>query len=167
MAISAAQIALNISATMISALDIGTVSYPLNYAPATNFTTGTGANQFDTVYTKTRTLTASATENLDLAGGLTSAFGATLTFTKIKGILVVASTANTNAVQVQRASSNGVPLFMAASDGVALTPGGMMLLTFPDSTGVAVTAGTGDILTVTNSAGSTSVTYDIVILGCA
>jgi hypothetical protein len=36
-----------------------------------------------------------------------------------------------------------------------------------DSTSVAVTAGTGDLLTVTNSAGSTSVTYDIIIIGAS
>jgi len=34
-----------------------------------------------------------------------------------------------------------------------------------DATTYAVTAGTGDLLKVANSAGGTSVTYDIVIIG--
>jgi len=36
-----------------------------------------------------------------------------------------------------------------------------------DATGIAVTAATGDLLTITNSAGSTTVSYDIVIIGCS
>lgn len=45
-------------------------------------------------------LAASASENLDLAGGLTDDFGATLTFTAIKEIIIHASSANTNNVLV-------------------------------------------------------------------
>ena len=66
-------------------------------------------------------------------------------------------------VQVTRPASNGVPLFLAASDGLQLNPGGVFL--FFDPVGVTVTAATGDILTVTNSAGTNVVTYDIVIVG--
>jgi hypothetical protein len=66
---------------------------------------------------------------------------------------------------VQRATANGVLLFMAALDGIALTPGAAFLAMFPDANGVAITAGTGDLLTITNSAGSTSVSYDIVLIG--
>jgi hypothetical protein len=44
-------------------------------------------------------------------------------------------------------------------------PGGMLVMTAPDATGLAVTAGTGDKLKLANSAGSTSVTYDVIILG--
>ena len=32
-------------------------------------------------------------------------------------------------------------------------------------TGVTVTAGTGDIIQVVNSAGGTSITYDIIVIG--
>jgi len=59
-----------------------------------------------------------------------------VTFTKIRAILFFAAVLNTNNVQVQRASSNGVPLFMAASGGMALTPGALFFAMFPDATAV-------------------------------
>lgn len=165
MATLSAQIRHSIEALMSNALDVGAVQYPVSYAAVNNLESGTGANQANQIWTDTRTLSASATEDLDLAGGLTDAFGATLTFTRVKAILVFAAAGNTNSVQVTRPASNGVPLFMAAGDGIALTPGASFAATFPDATGVAVTASTGDLLTLTNSAGSTSVTYTIVIIG--
>jgi hypothetical protein len=54
---------------------------------------------------------------------------------------------------------------MAASDGIQVQPGGIFLLVTPSSGGYAVTASTGDLITMTNSAGSTSVTYDVIIAG--
>lgn len=160
-----AQIAIKVAADFVNALDIGSVTYPVNFNSTKNLENGTGADQANQIFSDTRTLTGSATENLDLAGSLVDAFGATITFTKIKAIIVTAASANTNAVQVQREATNGVPLFMAASDGIAITPGGFFAASFPNATGIAVTASTGDLLTITNSAGSTSVTYTIVIIG--
>jgi hypothetical protein len=159
------KIQLAIAAALTTALDIGTAEYSPNFNQVFNLGDGTGADQANMIWSDTRTLTASATENLDLAGGLTNAFGATVTFSKLKAILVVASTGNTNSVQVTRPASNGVPLFMAAGDGVALTPGAAFAAVFPDANGVAVTGATGDLLTLTNSAGSTSVTYTIILIG--
>jgi hypothetical protein len=164
MTISAAQISMRFAAEQINALDLATGSFNLAWGPVWNFADGTGANQAKAVFSDTRTLTASATENLDLAGVLTDAFGATITMAKIKAIMITAASGNTNSVQVTRPASNGVVLFMAAGDGIALTPGAGVCAVFPDANGIAVTAGTGDLLTITNSAGSTSVTYTIAIL---
>jgi hypothetical protein len=92
--------------------------------------------------------------------------GATLTFTKIKAILVKAAEGNTNNVVVGGAASNGwVGPFGDVSDTVAVKPGGTLLLVAPNAAGYAVTAGTGDILKVANSGAGTGVTYDIVIVG--
>lgn len=126
---------------------------------------GTGASSADLMFHDQRTLTASGTEDLDLAGGLTNPFGATLTFVELRAILITAASGNTNNVNITRPASNGVPLFLAASDGIAVPPGGAFLWTCPADGKVTVTASTGDLLTITNSAGSTSVTYDVVILG--
>lgn len=142
-----------------------TASGPIDADWTTLLSSGTGANQASNIYTARRTLASGATENLDLYGSLTNAFGVTLNFTKIKAIMVKADSANTNDVQVQRASSNGVPLFMAASDGVQLRPGAWFVYVQPDSSGIAVTSGTGDILTFTNSTTGSSVIYDILIIG--
>lgn len=127
---------------------------------------GTGAAQASQVYQDTGSLGASASASIDLAGSLTNIFGATITFTKIKLIAVRATSTNNaaNTLAVIRGSSNGVPLFGAASGGFAgLNPGAWFI--YYDPTGITVTAGTGDILTLTNNAGTNTITYDIVIVG--
>lgn len=126
---------------------------------------GTGSGQADKVYSAQRTLAASATEDLDLAAVLAGVFGDTLSMAKIKAVFVQAAGGNTNDVQVTRPAANGVPLFIAAGDGIALGPGQTFLWCAPTGNGKAVTAGTGDLLTVTNSAGVTGVTYNIIIIG--
>jgi hypothetical protein len=153
--------------TQTNPLDLGTADFPFDVLASVALASGTGANQADVIFTDTRTLTASATENLDLAGVLTNAFGATVTMARVKAILIKAASGNTNDVQLTRPATNGVPLFLAASDGLPIRPGGFFAWCAPDATAIAVTGATGDILTVTNSAGSTSVTYDVVIVGAS
>lgn len=163
MALSAT-IKASLSATHTNVLDLATASFPLSIQQALTLTDGTGANQADRIFSDTRTLSASATEDLDLSGSLTNAYG-TVTFARIKAIFVIADSDNTNNVNVTRPASNGVPLFLAAGDGLPLRPGGIFMWACSDATGVAVTAGTGDLITFTNSAGSTSVDYSVVIIG--
>lgn len=139
------------------------------FGEATSFAaalaSGTGANQADLMFADQRTLSASATENLDLAGGLTDAFGTTLTFAKIKAIMVRAAPGNTNDVVIGGAASNAfVGPFGGTTPTVAVKPGGFLLL-FAPATGWTVTASTGDILKVANSSSGTSVTYDVVLIG--
>lgn len=154
-----------IDATYKNVLDIGTPTDNFLKKVAIELTNGTGANTADLMFHDQRTLSASATEDLDLAGVLASPFGATQTYVELRAILISAAAANTNNVNVQRAAANGVPLFLAAGDGLPVPPGGVFMWSCPADGKVAVTAGTGDLLTITNSAGSTSVTYDVVILG--
>jgi hypothetical protein len=165
MALSAT-IKAGISATHTSVLDLATATFPLSLFSSINLTDGTGASQADRIFSDSRTLAASATEDLDLSGALTNAYG-TVTFARIKAILIVADAGNTNNVNFSRPASNGVPLFLAASDGLPIRPGGVFLWACSDATGIAVTAGTGDLITLTNSAGSTAVTYSIVIIGAS
>ncbi len=161
------RINLDLTSTLTSVLDLVTASAPLVQTHQIDLATGTGADQADLIFSDTRTLTASATEDLDLAGVLTSAFGATLTFARIKLLRVRAAAANTNNVVVSRAAANGVPIFSAANDAIPVLPGGELWWVAPNAAAIAVTAGTGDLITVTNSAGSTSVTYDVVIIGAS
>lgn len=160
------KIVLNILGRLMSGQDLSTALDKLSKRASVSLTSGTGDGQANMIWHDRRTLAASATEDLDLAASLISAFGATLTFTKIKGIFVIASSANTNAVRVQRAAANGVPLFLAAEDGLDVLPGGFFAHVGPGA-GVTVTAATGDLLTITNSSSGTPVTYDIVIIGVA
>lgn len=167
MALVNTNLKVTLSSTLTSALDLVTGRAPLDYAKNIPLGDGTGADQADLIFHDQRTLAASGTEDLDLAGTLTDAFGATLTFARVKAVLVAAASGNTNDVQVTQPATDGVPLFLAASDGIAVRPGGLFLLAAPDATGVVVTTGTGDLLTVTNSAGSTGVTYDVVVIGAS
>jgi hypothetical protein len=146
--------------------DIAAPSQPFAKRAAALLTTGTSADQADLVFADTRTLAASATENLDLAGSLVDAFGNTLTFVEVCAILIVASDANTNDVVVGGAASNAFSgIFGDATDKLVVKPGGMALIAAPVNPAYAVVAATGDILKVANSAGGTGVTYDIVIIG--
>lgn len=128
---------------------------------------GVAANQADTLYVATLTLGASGTADLDLAGVLVGPLGgAALTFVKIKAILIRAALGNTNNVRVTRPASNGVPIFLAASDGLDIPPGGLFAYIAPGLAGIAtVTPATGDLITVTNSGAGTSVSYDVVLIG--
>lgn len=156
-----------IAAVFKNVLDLSTPTDNATVTAKIQLANGTGANSADLLFYDTRTLAASATEDLDLAGSLAGPFGASQVFVELRAIMVKAAAANTNNVQLTRPASNGVPLFMAAGDGIAIPPGGVFLWSCPADGKVTVTAATGDLLTLTNSAGSTSVTYDVVIIGAS
>jgi hypothetical protein len=167
MALTRTRVSVSLNATQTKPDDLSVPQDAIEYLKTLSFADGAGAGAANLVFHDQRTLAASATENLDLAGVLSDKFGQVLTFARIKAVLVVAASANTNSVNVTQPASNGVPLFLAAGDGVGVRPGGMFLWVAPDAAGAVVTAGTGDLLTVTNSAAGTSVTYDVLILGAA
>lgn len=160
----AATIRVSVSGQQTNPLDLGTATLPFDDSLTVALASGIGANQADRVFTDQRTLGPSATEDLDLAGVLVEAYGTTLTFAKLKAIIVKAAAGNTNDLNVTRPASNGVPLFLAAADGLTVRPGGVFAWVAP-GTGVTVTAGTGDLLTFTNAAAGTSITYDVVLIG--
>jgi hypothetical protein len=146
--------------------DVGTLKQEVAYSASASLSNGTGANQANALWLDTRTLAASATENLDLAGVLVDAFGNTLTFTKIKAVLVEADDTNVNDVVLGGAGSNPwLAPFGDASDTIKVKPGGFIMMVAPDANGLAVVASTGDILKVANSAGSSGVTYTIALVG--
>jgi len=162
------QMNFSLLSTLTNALDLGTAQLALAFNHPFSWASGTAINQADMIFADQRTLAASATEDLDVAGVLTNMLtGVAMTFARIKALGVYAAIANTNNVNVTRPASNGVPLFIAAGDGVAVRPGGMLVMIAPDVTGYLVTAATGDLITFTNSSGTTGVTYDVVIIGAS
>jgi hypothetical protein len=146
-------------------LDMSTPTDTLDKLAKIQLTNGTGANAADLCFHDTRTLAASGTEDLDLAGALAGPFGAAQVFAEVRAIMIKAAAGNTNNVRVSRPAANGVPLFLAASDGIDVPPGGVFLWSCPADGKLAVTAGTGDLITIANSAGGSTVTYDVVIVG--
>ena len=161
------KIALSVVANLTGTADLVTPSAPLTLQKTIRLASGTGAGQADLVFSDQRTIAASGNEDLDLAGVLSSALGSTLTFARVKALVVAAAAANANNVIITRPASNGVPIFAAASDAISVRPGGLFAWAASDATAVAVTAGTGDLINISNSGAGTSVTYDVVIIGAS
>lgn len=161
--------AANVALTARNTIDLGGSSANRALTLALELANGTGAGQADLAFTDTRTLAASGTEDLDLAGALTDPFGISQVFARVKLLVVTAAAGNTNNVVVSRPASNGFTLFSAASDAMPIRPGGFFLLAAgeADAVGHVVTASTGDLLTITNSSSGTAVTYSIAIVGCS
>jgi hypothetical protein len=148
--------------------DLTVPSANIVFAQQLNLDTGTGAGQADKVYVDTNTLGASGTVDIDLAGSLTDALGAALTFVRVKGIFLRAAVGNTNNVVLGGAAATQfVGPFGAAAHTIAVRPGGFFGIMSQDATGWAVGAGASDFLRVANSAAGTSVTYDILIIGAS
>ena len=159
------KVILKLVGTMTQATDLSSPVDNLARDYTIAYANGTGANQANMWWHDQRTLTASATEDLDLAGSLISVFGTTITLTSLKGVFVFAATANTNNVNVTRPAANGITWRLAAGDGIGLKPGAWVAWFDPSANGATVTAATADLITFTNSAGGTSVIYDVFLLG--
>lgn len=168
MALDTSSIVLSITGSESNPLDFTTGIAPIARTYQLMYSTGTGANAADRIWTDQRTIAASGTDDLDLAGVLVGAFGQTVTFARIRGLIVAASSANTNNVIVGNAASNGFVTWVGgATHTVTVRPGGLLCLANTDATGYAVTAGTGDLLRIANSGAGTSVTYDIYLIGAS
>ena len=126
------------------------------------------ASKADKIYTERVTLTASATETLDLAGSLVDALGAVCTFVAVKAIILVADAGNTNDVVIGGAAATQfVGPLGDATDKVKVRPGGFLACIAPDATGWQVGAGSSDNLKIANGGGTTSVTFDLIIIGAS
>lgn len=164
------RVRVELSATQRNALDLVAATAPLQMEKNLILRNGTGAGNADRMFTDQRPLAASTTEDLDLAGSLTDAFGATVTFARIKLIHIEALPTNVNNVVVGGAATNQFINWVgAATHQVVIRPGGSFTLTTgsADGTGYAVTAGTGDLLRIGNSGAGSEVKYNIVLIGCS
>lgn len=125
---------------------------------------GTADGKVDIQWSDTRTLAASANEDLDLAGVLADVFGGTFTAVEIASLYIEAAAANVNNVIFGPASTNGfLGPFGAATHRLTLGPDQFFAMSAPTA-GWAVTAGTGDKINIANSGSGSSVTYTIHIL---
>ena len=168
MTLSNTQLALSAIATLYGTPGLTTPQSALNLSSVVPLGSGTGANQADRMYTATRTLAASTGEDLDLAGTLTDAFGAVITFARIKALLFRSAAANANNIIIGNAATNGFISWVgSATDKLTLRPGGFFALVAPDATAYAVTAATADLLHVLNGGAGTSVTYDVALIGAS
>jgi hypothetical protein len=143
------------------ALDLSTPIDTLNIENSKVFANGTGANQLNQWWHDTRSV-AAASENLDLAGGLTDPFGDTITFTTVKLLYVhnTATTAGYDLILSGTFLDNNI--LGGGSSTIIMGPDSVQYLTSPVD-GFTVTAGTGDVLTV--DPGANTIEYDMMIAG--
>jgi hypothetical protein len=153
-----------VSGTYTKDLDLADPTDRLNKTYEQAFESGTASEQCNLVFHDTRSLANSASEDLDLAGSLSSAFGATLTYAKIKAI-IIKNNSTTQTLTVGGAAANQFINWVAdPTDKINIPPSGFFCLVAPLA-GFAVTAGTGDLLKIANGAAGDVATYDIVLLG--
>lgn len=114
------------------------------------------------------TLAAGATNTYDLAGGVTNAFGETLTFAKVKLFAVTCTNSMTNMAQsvlVQPAPANGWGSWMSATTAaVRVFSGGFFAIGAPVTNAYSVTDSTGDLLDIKNES-TNAVRVDLLIGG--
>jgi len=146
-------------------MDIGTASLTVPYDKRYTMANGTGADQENMMWTDTRTISASSSDDLDLAGGLTNAFGDTITMTAVKGIFIFAAAGNTNNLLIGGDAAAVANWVGNANDIVVVKPGGMFCLYDPSAAGYGVTGTSADVLQIANSSSGSSVDYDIIIIG--
>lgn len=166
MATLSTSIKLDVVTSLINALDLGNVRNDQTYTKTISWATGTGANQADMLFHDQRTLASTIAEDIDLAGALTGPLGNTLTFARVKAIVIFAATANTTSLTVSRNATTGAPFLSADGDAFVLTPGGLFVLTNPSATAIAVTATTDDTINIANGSGANA-TYDIIVIGAS
>lgn len=137
-----------------------------SYDSSLDITSGTTAGHADLVWSRSaRSVGASSNDDLDLAGVLTSVFGATITSARLVGVFIKnKNTTSGDYLLVGAAASNPcyAGLFADATDKITIGPGGSWEWKSPTDPGT-VTAGSADVLRVANP-GSNAVTFDIVLL---
>lgn len=159
---------IKLTSRLYTALDMGVnPEAVLPFFERVKLLTGTGAGKADKLWFDTRTLAASATEDLDLVGTLTDAFGVVFSPTKIKMMVLQAADGNTNDVLFGAAAATQWAALLGTTGTVRLRPGSTLALSAgpADVTGYVCAAGATDLLKVANSGAGTTVTYSIALVG--
>mgnify|MGYP003576115808 CR=1 FL=1 len=118
----------NVTAKWTNTVDLGESRAGRLLDIALTLTDGVDAGEVDRAFIDTRTIAASGTDDLDLAGTtLVDAFGVAQAFARVKGLWVRAAAANTNLVVVGGDASGAWASWVdAAGNTVRLGPGSWM-----------------------------------------
>lgn len=141
----------------------GSSTFP---ALLTSLSSGTGASQSNLLYVQSFTIATTANQDLDLAGSLENEFGETLTFARVKGVIVaIHSPDGSKKVRFgPQGVTNGANLwFQAATTNFYMEVFDFMMQT-DEYTGWAITAGSADAVRINNPTGG-SVTVSVAIWG--
>lgn len=129
------------------------------------FTDGAGANQGNQQWHDRRTVATSATDTLDLNGSLTNQYGTTVSFARVKLLLVYNETGG-GQLQLRPGASNAWANLFPGLGGTGhyINSPGIVMHYAGDATGWAVSAGS-DTIRLVNQSGSLTATYNILIVG--
>lgn len=146
--------------------DLGVPSFKSALQREMIYVDGTAADQADILFADTRTIVSGGTDDLDLAGALSNAFGQTITAAKIVALMISSRSSNTTNLTIGVGTNPVVGWLGGTTPTLGpIRPGGVFLRAETGAAGIcSVTAGTADILRIANAAGAAA-TYDIVILG--
>ncbi len=130
------------------------------------FTDGNAINKAETVAIISDSVTASGTDSHDLSGGsITDAGGNAITFTKLKGLMLINNSTTAGDILELGGNANAVPLFNGADNAIKVGPGGFVAWSDPSAAGVAVTNSSADTLDVSEVGTSNTVSYTLVLWG--
>lgn len=148
-----------------STQDSGSKSAKITKSSLLTLLDGTGLSQVQKIYADSNSVAQSVNTDYDLAGVLTDQFGVALTFTAIKGILVVAGSANPGNLTVGNVTNGITSPFGAATHSQIVAPGGWYGNFNPQAAGFTVTAATADLLRIASAATAGTYTFDVYVIG--
>jgi len=156
----------SLSSLLQNALDLSTPEDSLPFEFSDTLATGVGLDGANRVWADERTIATGADDDLDLTAGLTDAFGATIVFAAIRGIIIYnKGTGVADILSVGAAAANPIAsLFGDVTDKLKIGPGGIKFLWNPSAAGYAVVTDTADILRIHNG-GAGDTIYQIIIIG--
>ncbi|WP_305972696.1 MULTISPECIES: hypothetical protein [unclassified Mameliella] len=149
--------------------DFGTDKFSPVVEAVLNTANGTGANQADIVFVDEREVPESSNDDLDLAGALSDAFGATVAAAEVVAILIInaprTGTANASDLTIGGATNAFEGFLGGTSPTIGpIKPGGFVMIGAGDVAGIGtVTGGSADELRIANGSGGAA-TYQIAIL---
>ena len=127
---------------------------------------GEGSGQAEVAYTDT--LTGAGPHTVDIYGGITDAFGNTLSIKLLKGVLI--HNRSTTTGQYVDVGGSGAGVTFAAltgdTDEIRVHPDGVLFLWAPMATPDSYVAGAGTDDTILITAGAGSPSIDIMLIGC-
>lgn len=133
---------------------------------------GTGADQANQIYQDEATVLALSETSYDLNGVLADCFGGTITFARIKGILLLNTSATASVLQLGGGTgldgTNAFDTWITAngadgSEGVLVGPGGVFLLYRPDAT--AYTTGAGTNILIVKEKSTLAASFQLSVIG--
>ncbi len=160
-----ARLKVEFTADQTGSNDFGGPSFEPALRKIIDYVNGTGAGQADILFVDSRTVASATNDDIDLAGALTDAFGASVAAAEIVGIVIDSDADNTTVLTVGVAGTNPwTTMFAASGDGIKVFPGGVFVNFAKDASGMgAVGAGASDVLRVANASGA-SATFRIAVL---